>query len=490
MTRARAIAWLLAIAGCAASSHIDPARFTPNPAWSYAIAPEPPPPVARPSRDQMIEDVAYLLHAIDTAWAWPSRATIDTFQAIPGYLRDIPLHAHDAATECAQLAEQLRTTGIRLSLGGTSCSTPTRATPAGDLGTLDPVPADRNFHLRIERAADHAVGILTISRFADLTDPGWQGFAETMRELATLELVIVDVQHAGGEDPRAGFAVLAALGLEHLQSAYLRPAEVRDNDLAKVARANAQRLFPATPPPRDRVLWSSFPTDADVKRIAREVAPEGSRSTRPVAVQFLFGAGCASGCQLMLQLARWQGVELFGTTEERLSGDELGAIRLPHSGIIATFPTASYGPYLIGPLSAAYQSGPADLATTLLARLHKLGHERAEAIAWRTRPLPDCRELPIDRKLLDAKTNGCRPAAPQAVETISLFFAIEGETAQRFLATCPGITVGSTLNVGANGSSIATIGGSADALSRVFGAPFVLHGEWPCKYELTTNTTQ
>jgi hypothetical protein len=323
---------------------LDEKLFAVTPSWSYELTATTTS-AKQLSQDQMIEDIAYLQHALDEAWAWSSRATKDTVDSYRSRLREVPRDARSVRQMCELAAEPLRLSGIELTLDGQPCATPLGPTKA--IGELDRVPSGRNYQLRIDGAADHAVGVLTIVRFVDPKDPGWAGFRDAMTQLATLDFVIVDVQHAEGDDPRAGFAVLAALGLEKYSESYLRPAVFRDGPLAQTARANHAQLVP-NESPRDRTLWSSFATADDIKRIAHDLVPALARSTRALAPWFLVGPDCGRGCQLMLALARQQGVEMESGVGNRVSGDELGKIRLPHSGIVATFPTVAYGPDVLG----------------------------------------------------------------------------------------------------------------------------------------------
>jgi hypothetical protein len=462
----------------AAPQRLDPALFAPKAGWSYALPAKPPAPIATPTRDQMIEDVAYLQHAIEEAWAWSSRSTIESFRALPGYLQETPLAAKDAKGLCDGLAMALRNTGIKLELGG-RCGQP--AQPFVAVGDLDQVPANRNYLWRIERTPDHEVGILTISTFAEPKDPGWGGFAQALKALATTELLIVDLQHARGDDPRAGFALLAALGLEDYSRTYLRPPMFRDGAIAKTARDNARAMKASAAPARSPTLWQSFAGDADIVRIAREVVPGIERKTRAGALRVFVGPDCGRACQLVVRLARWQGLDISGTFEDA-SGDELGVIRLPHSGIIATIPTASYGPYVMGPLE--HCDWPAGYAKTLLAGLHAMGHRRAEMLAWRTRPLPSCASLPIDRARFERKVSGCLPRPLPKGVGMSLSMSVDAVTAKRFLATCTGLSVGLAMDLGYAGRSTVVVTGSIEVISQALAAPFEVHGEWGCEPKL------
>jgi hypothetical protein len=409
---------------------------------------------------------------LDVAWAWPSRATVDTFKSIPKRLRETPLRARDGKQLCAALAEELRTTGVVLELGGVSCRPRGGALMSAD--ALDAVPPGKNYRLRLDRQGGRAVGVLTIARFVDPGDDGWRGFGAAMKELAGIELVIVDMQRAEGDDPRAGFAVLAALGLEDYQRAYLQPASFRDNELARTARANVRDL---QEPPRERGLWSRFPTGDAVMRIARTIVPGIERPTKPVATRLLAGPACGRACQLVIALAQWQGTEVHGGFENRMSGDEHGAVRLPHSGIVARFPTASYGPYLIGINARPHAN--ADQAKTVLATLHTIARTRSESLAWRTRPLPDCARLPDDPSVLDAKSHGCPATA--ATLRASIRFSVEASTAKRFLATCMGLAVGSAMDLGVDGASLVTVSGRRSGLAQAARAPFVQSVSWDCE---------
>lgn len=480
---------VLCLAGVAAAGpqRLDPKLFAPRQGWTYAIPVNPPAAVDTPSREQMIEDIAYLQRALDEAWAWSSRSTKDAVASNRGYLRDVPLKATDAKTMCELIAEVLRTGGVTLDLGGTRCKRWAPPPPVS-VKQLDTVPAGRNYQLRIDKAKDHEVGVLTISHFVDPSDAGWKGFADDLRRLQSLELILVDAQNADGDDPRAGFAVLAALGAEDYDSAYFRSASVKDTDIAKAARANFQKLVPNAPPVRSRTLWSSFPTPADVERIAREVVPGLDRPGRPVKWDLLTGPDCGRACQLMVQLVRLRS-DLYGSFDDRSSGDEYGAIRLPHTGIVVTFPTVAYGPYVMS-LSEGRQL-PAELAKGLLDGLHAIGHDRAESFAWRSKPLPDCAKLTPNRKLLESKATGCRkPVAAGTVENVRFWMSVEATTAKKFFDGCPALEAHGSMESMINGTSEFTVYATGDAIEQAASAPFVTHVLWECERHDEPNASQ
>jgi hypothetical protein len=466
----RCVLLLCALLGTAAATpRPDPALFAPKTGWSYAISSKPPAPIAAPTRDQMIEDVAYLQHAINEAWAWSSRSTIDSLRTLPHGLHEAAFAAKDAQTLCDGLAQQLRNTGIIVELG-TVCGPVAIPVAAG---ALDTVPANRNYRWRIEREKDHSVGILTIANFADRTDAGWAGFGKAMKELATTELVIVDLQEARGDDPRTGFALLAAIGFEDYARSSYRAPMFRDGTIAKTVRANV-----ASPPtPRSRTLWSSFSTEADLVRIAREVVPGITRTTRPTLLRVLLGPNCARACQLVVRLVRFQGVELLGSFDDA-SGDEWGAIRLPHSGIVARFPTASYGPYVLGPLEARVTPGT-NVAKQVLSGAHQLGRTLAASRAWRKRKLPSCASFTPSRALAQKRITGCTPRPLPDSMGLSMELEVEAQTAERFLKTCPGLTLGYAMDA-PHGRSWVSVSGTVEAISRALQAPFGAHASWGC----------
>ena len=374
---------------------------------------------------------------------------------------------------CDQLAQQLRSTGISVALGAV-CGAP--AAPVA-VGALDTVPANRNYRWRIEQEQGHAIGILTIRGFVDPQDPGWAGFATAMTDLATTDLLIVDLQNAGGDDPRAGFAVIAALGLEDYARSSYRAPMFRDTPLAKTIRANVTPAIPA----RSRTLWSSFSAEGDLVRIAREVVPGIIRTKRPLAMRMLVGPGCGRACQLVVRLVRFQGADLFGSFADA-SDDELGAIRLPHTGIVARFPTASYGPYVIGPLEE--RSLPKDYAKSLLAGLHNIATTRAAAFAWRTRKLPSCATLPASRAVVRKRVHECLPDPLPAKMMLRQSTKVEAPTATRFFATYPQLVVHASQDEGILGESSVTVSGTPEAISRALQAPFGVHATWGCEPEL------
>jgi hypothetical protein len=431
------------------------------------------------SRDQIDEDVAVLEQTLTDAWAWSSRQTVDSFKALPHYMRDGAKHASDAPALCAGLGEALRNTGVIVELGGVRCGRASGAATAP--GTLDTVPANRNYLVRFDAAKDHEIAIVTIAHFVDPADPGWKGFADAMRKVAKHDFVIVDLQHADGDDPRAGFAILAALGREDYDRAYLQRAMFRDGPAAKAARAAFATLPGTAPAARDRKLWSTFTTGNDVKRIAREVVPGIARATPALKSPVLVGPDCGRACQLVVGLVRWSGVDIAGSFDNTVSGDELGALQLPHSGIVATFPTAAYGTYIIGELER--QQLPAGYSATLLAGLHDIAHRRADSTAWQTRRLPVCAKLPVDPKAL-GKASGCfsaTPPAANAVESVELKLSIDAMTATKFLSSCNLQGVHSGMDMGVDGSSWVTIIGTRTEILRVLAAPFVSSASWPCE---------
>jgi len=233
---------------------------------------------------------------------------------------------------------------------------------------------------------------------------------------------------------------------------------------------------------RSRTLWSSFSKIADFLRIAREVVP-GIIRTKPVTVpiRFLVGPDCGRACQLVAHLAQSQGYDLIGGFDDA-SGDEWGSIRLPHSGIIARFPTASYGPYIFGPTTGP--TLPPDYAKTLLAGMHQIGQAVTASHAWRTRALPDCAKLVASRSIVRQRVTECLPDPLPNAMGLMMSFNVEAVTAVRFLKTCPGLSIGSAIDVGYVGGSTVSVIGSAEAISRALQAPFQVQASWGCEPDL------
>lgn len=429
-------------------------------AWSV-------PGVAAPSRAQIDDDVAVLIRTLDEAWAWSSRSTSDSVRALPERLRRAAAAAKTAPELCESLAEALRSTGIALELGAPCGRTHTYTA----VGPLDAVPASRNYRWRVEREGSHRIGILTIGNFVDPSDPGWAGFGAALQALSTTELVIVDLQNARGDDPRAGFALLAAIGREDYDRAYVRAPMFRDGPLAKAARANVATPVPA----RSRTLWSTFATEADMRRIAREVVPGIGRSTPALKPSILVGPSCDRACQLVVHLAR-STTSVLGTCPDA-SGDEWGEIRLPHSGIVARFPTASYGPYiseLDGPAL------PANYAKTVLRGLHELARTREVSRAWSRRKLPSCASIPPRPSLARTRVSGCLDLRATTL-ALSLELPVDAATAERFLKTCPGLTIEGAVEDSERGASSVNVTGSPAAVSRALQAPFGAFGNVGCE---------
>jgi hypothetical protein len=420
------------------------------------------------------------------AWAFESRATQESVVGNFKREHDLPLHVRSASELCGQLAETHRNSGIVFSLGGARCLTPyDHAAPLPVKDTFE-LPADAGWHVyrwAIDRTAASAVGVLTIRHFVGTptTEPqAWGDFAGVLHELEDQADVVVDLQDAEGDDPRVGFAILAALGLD--APSFYRPAVAHDDDFAKIARHN--RAVSRLERVRSRQEWFAFQTLDDIWRIAAEIGVPKHARTRPLHhVTFLIGPGCAIACQLVVKLARDQrNVAIVGPAiTDTVAGDDHGVIRLPHSGIEVVFPTVSYGPYTIGPLGSPWGVSPMS-RTDVIAQLHRDGDARAGAATWDTQPPIDCATLPATATGLATKRGGCFSDRGSVSVRLSASVAV----AQRFFASCPSTTIGTTVGPLADGSLIMWIAAPADTLARIANAPFVRAVEWECPVHTTS----
>ena len=115
---------------------------------------------------------------------------------------------------------------------------------------------------------------------------------------------------------------------------------------------------------------------------------------------------------------------------------------LPHTGIVARFPTASYGR-----VRAAHPQAP---------ELHDAAGE----------------------------PRGCLPDPLPAKMMLRLSTKVEAQTATRFFATCPQLAVHASQDEGILGESSVTVSGTPEAISRALQAPFGVHATWGCEPEL------
>jgi hypothetical protein len=483
------------IASCAGtrSSRIDPARFAARPEWTPATYALPAgslsavDPDAAITRDEAIADVAYLDHVLASAWP---EAGDDLGRVVRERARDAPLTARTGAALCDELARQTLPTSIRFRIGGRPC-------PAG-LATIDApldplleVPSGRNYGFRI----DGEVAVLAIARFADPADAGWDGFGDVLRDLATRDLVALDLQRTRGDDPRMGFAVLAALGREGVDHLGWRAPAASDGPYAQVARANLAAHAPAEREPRSRALWATFGEPGDPAAIAHALSPVTRDPTRRLAMlSVVIGRDCEAACRLVAVIAHLASgappalrVELVGAAPG-VAGDERGLVRLPRSGVEVTFPTATYGPTIAsGELGNRAMPG---FATQIVPALQLVADQRAEARAWNARPVPACGALAPDLHALAQKLGGCAPTdlrlgkATPGPHTVTLELALDQAYARKFLAGCPDLTVGSSVHDELHGLTIASVTVPVTTMERLAAATFVHRLEWPCQAEL------
>jgi hypothetical protein len=488
---------VIALAACPGATRIDPARFAARPEWtptSYALAPGRLPTVdaaAEISRDDAIVDVAYLDHVLEAAWP---DATNAIGLILRDRARDAPLMAHTRRALCDELGRQYYTAPIHFAIGGQPCLG-RRA-----LSTPEPlveVPSDRNYGLRIDRvpasadAADTEVAVLAIARFADPSDPGWGGFGDVLRELATRDLVVLDLQAARGDDPRMGFAVLAALGRQDLANLGWRAPATKDGPYARVARANLAVHGPSPRPPRSRAVWTSFGDPRELAAIAQTLsAPVRDRDHPLAMLSVIVGDGCESACGLVAEVAHlasgaspMASVDVVGAATPGLRGDEYGLVRLPGSGIDVMFPTATYGPTIVGE-SLGGAAPPPGFTRQILAGMHRIAAQRGQERSWSAQPLPECRTLTPDPVASGRKIVGCAPQGeydghPPPTSSLLVNIALDEVHARTFLASCPELVVGTLIHSALHGT-IASLTTSAATLERLAAAPFVRQLEWEC----------
>ena len=470
---------IVTLCACLGATQIPAARFAPDPAWgpvAYRVDLSRPAPL-RPeiSQDDRIEDIAFLEHAI--AEAWPR---ITTTPEMAGMMRDrgreVASRATTLAEFCDQLAEAYRFGDVRMSLGDKRCGS-SRVRPA-EAQRIAAISQGRNYEWHRDTRDAVSVGVLSIARFAPPDDPGWAELPAALRELAAEDFVVIDLQAATGDDPRVGFAVLASLGLEHFQRNPPRSMIARDTPMAEIVRANYVARHPEVHA-RSREVWRSFDTETAIHTLGHAIAAV-ERQTPAVHVVFVVGSGCDPACQMIASLAQFQnGVELASVSgvEDKLNGDELGMIRLRHSGVEVTFPTVAYGTAWGGEVLGSYVPG-ANMMQASLDASHRSAASRAEAAHWNAAELVPCRSLPVDDVALDRKRSGCFQSPPERA-SLALMLVLGSDRARSWLTSC-GVTVGTVLTNATTGETIATVDGAHAAIAQLAHAPFVQVIEWSC----------
>jgi hypothetical protein len=467
---------VLAMLAACAGSTIPAARFAAQRAWTpaaYALGPRG---VATDEvdRDAMIEDIAFLEHALDEAWP-PVTSTPEAARGMRDRARELPRNGDlQRRRFCDELAEAYRSSGFEVALDGKRCGSP-RVKPAPPIRAA--IAQDRNYGWH----RDGAVGVLAIQRFAPPDDPGWKGLADALHELAATGVAVIDLQAATGDDPRVGFAVLAALGLQTFKRNPPRPMVARDTPLAEVVRTNHKSLYSGATS-RSRALWQGFATEGAIVE-AGHAAFDVTRTSPTVKVAVVVGTGCERACQLIASLAQFQDrVELASTSgvEDLLNGDELGTIRLRRSGLEVTFPTVGYGTVYGGSVFGSHVAG-VDLVAGEVVALQHIAEQRADHDHWEQAALPDCRELPADDSALSHKRSGCVTDTPNS--DVSLLMSIGDVRARTFIESC-GLRVGSVISNPNEGITIATAHGTREAIERLSHAEFVKMVEWSCPMHL------
>jgi hypothetical protein len=496
----------LALAACVGSfrpARIDPARFQPRAAWkpqAYALSSSAPAanPDAAISRDDGIEDVAFLDHAL--AEAWPD-ADEPMGELVRDRARDAPLTARTAKSLCEELARQMHDVGLAFSVAGRPCA------GAGAPAATEPlaeIPDGKNYAYRIDHAAgengapDTDVPVLAIARFVDPSDAGWDGFGDVVADLAKRDVVMLDLQRARGTDPRMGFALLTALTRTNTDNLGWAAPRTSDSAYAQVARANLAARGPV-PPPRSRALWTSFGGPRDVAALSPIVTPR--RGARLAQLDVIVGRDCEAACGVIASVAALASgpypaarVDLIGGVASSPRDDELGLIRLPRSGVEVTFATAVYGPSLLA--TSQYAGPAAGFAATAMHQLHWLASTRAQARTWNAGPLPACKDLSSDLAAL-RKVGGCPPswifdgpqAAPGNISVIGSI-ALDAAHTKEFLDGCPGIRASSWIFDELHGDTLVSIDGPPAAVARVASAPFTRELEWDCPLELESTASR
>jgi hypothetical protein len=473
----RTLAVIALVAACGGVG-IDPARFAPRPAWTpgaYAIVGAAPAidPATRLSSDQLIEDVAYLELILDKAWAaGPAEMSYDV-SYVRERIRRLAERPSTIADFCEGLVGALHNTPLRVAVGGERCNTTSLVVTPPTPPLRAPEPG-RNYAWHVEgEGEDTPIGVLTITRFVDPADPGWQGIDGVLRQLATVDLVLIDLQAATGDDPRVGFAILAALGFD--REVRVHPPMFRDGPYAEVARGNR-----GASTARSRQLWSAFGTANEIERIARSISPVSRPAPeRVVVASVVVGSQCERACQLIAALAdrNERHVVMAGWVAAQIGFDEYGLVRLPHSTIEVALPTAWYGVAtgVVGRLHAETRT-PAEQ----LAQLTAIATVNPDAVAWRRRPVLDCATLAPDPS---PSVGGCTqlPADPASVVSVFVKVGIDEDVARRFFATCPGLTLGTVLGDPIKRTTLVTLTAPAGTLARVASAPFVTRIETGCR---------
>jgi hypothetical protein len=461
------IALLFGLAGCAGGGPGEIARLAASPDWTPerfdAVSAAPPPRLrATLSKRERREDIAFLQRMLDAAYPPPHRPL---YELQTKRAREIADNGATRRQFCERLAAEYRPSSIDFVIGGTVCGGGRRARfrPPSDAK-----PLHRNYSWRVERDGGGEVGILTITRFAAPDDAGWAEFGAALRQVASADVVAVDVENAPGDDPRMGFALLAALGLQDFARVRLRPLVARDNAFAEVARRNlASRQKTA---PRSRTLWSQFDSAGEVARLGRSLAPT-ARAAELGHATFVEGAGCEAACQMLVALARPQrNVEVVHnvTLDDRLSGDERGLVRLPHSGVEVTFPTVAYSPNEGGNAGTRY-SGDGSLVPEAVARLGRLAGARREYAKWSALK-PVCASLPPAPAA--PRSRGWCEDAKESPATALVGLSLDEASARNFLGSCAASTA-LILAAPQRGHTIAIATAPTDVLDRIASAPFV-----------------
>jgi hypothetical protein len=496
----------LALAACFGSfrpSRIDPKRFQPRPEWTpqaYAVNGAPAAdPAAAISREDGIQDVAFLDHAL--AEAWPD-ADGPMGELVRDRARDAPLTAHTAGALCDELARQMHNVGLTFAIAGRPCGGSRAA--AQPVEPLAEIPDGKNYAYRIDHAAgengapDTDVPVLAIARFVDPADAGWDGFGDVLADLATRDVVMLDLQNAEGSDPRMGFAILTAFTRTNTDNLGWAAPRSSDSAYAQVARANLAARGPV-PPPRSRALWAGFGAPRDLAALSPVTVP--ARAERLAQLDVIVGRDCEAACGVIASVAVLASgpfpsarVDLLGGVAASPRDDELGVIRLPKSGIEVTFATAIYGPSLLA--TSEFVAPQPGFAAASLHGLHLLASTRAQARTWSAGPLPACKDLSSDLAALH-KVGGCPPswifdarqAAPPNVSVMGSI-ALDAVHTKEFLDGCPGVRTTMLLSDDLHGDTLISIDGDAAAVARVASAPFTRELEWSCPMELESTASR
>jgi hypothetical protein len=235
---------LVTVLAACASTTIPAARFTPHPDWTpgaYHLPAHAASPAAVLDRDAMIDDLAFLEHALAEAWPSSVVSTPEFARLIRDRGRELPVGGDKPGSVfCDELADAYHSPGLTATRAGHRCGV-RRVEPTPVVRAIE-IPADRNYAWH--RDPGGAVGVLALQRFAPAYDPGWNGLGRALGELAATEFPVIDLQSATGDDPSVGFAVLAALALHNFERNSPRPMVARDTPMAEVVRGNFHALHP------------------------------------------------------------------------------------------------------------------------------------------------------------------------------------------------------------------------------------------------------